>query len=79
MASTMFKSGDKVVRDSGLGIYIEFNGEFATVVDDSNDLAPTGIVTIVFDNKDLFGGKTFKSYRNNIRLIERSDLFETDE
>lgn len=79
MTLTKFTKGDRVVRIAGHETYHTHVGEFATVVDDSENMSSIGVVNILFDNKDIFRGQVFNSYRCNLRLVEKSDLFEVDE
>lgn len=79
MTLIKFNKGDRVVRIEGHEIHHVNVGEFATVVDDSEIMSRTGVVNILFDNMNIFGGKVFKSYRCNLRLVEKSDLFDVDE
>ncbi len=76
---TKFNPGDRVVRIKGHTTYYKHEGEFATVVSDSRDEQPRGVVKILFDDRDIFSGNVFNSYRCNIRLIEKADSFDVDE
>ena len=79
MTSTRFNPGDRVVRVRGHESYHTYEGEFATVIEDTGNESMDGVVKITFDNKDVFSGQAFNSYRCNLRLVEESDLFDVDE